>query len=103
MNPEIKSYITRSVTDIARKCHCKEDDVWKQIRQMLLEERTTYKVVNQDKAKEMGITMLSDGILAIDVSRIPPGISGEELFGHALEKGYIELLPQKLTKDYGTI
>lgn len=28
MNPEIKSYITRSVTDIARKCHCKEDQVW---------------------------------------------------------------------------
>ena len=27
MNPEIKSYITRSVTDIARKCHCKEDQV----------------------------------------------------------------------------
>ena len=28
MNPEIRSYITRSVTDIARKCHCKEDKVW---------------------------------------------------------------------------
>ena len=28
MNPEIKSYITRSVTDIARKCQCKEDQVW---------------------------------------------------------------------------
>ena len=27
MNPEIKSYITRSVTDIARKCHCKENEV----------------------------------------------------------------------------
>ena len=28
MNNDIKSYITRSVTDIARKCHCKEDEVW---------------------------------------------------------------------------
>jgi len=27
MNPEIKSYITRSVTDIARKCQCKENEV----------------------------------------------------------------------------
>ena len=27
MTPEIKSYITRSVTDIARKCHCKENEV----------------------------------------------------------------------------
>lgn len=103
MNPEIKSYIARSVTDIARKCQCKEDEVWKEIRQMLLHDRTTYKVVNQDKAEEMGITMLSDGILAIDVSRIPPGISCEELLGQALEKGYIELLPNKLTKDYGKI
>jgi len=28
MTTEIKSYITRSVTDIARKCQCKEDEVW---------------------------------------------------------------------------
>lgn len=28
MTHEIKSYITRSVTDIARKCQCKEDEVW---------------------------------------------------------------------------
>jgi len=28
MNKEMQGYITRSVTDIARKCQCKESDVW---------------------------------------------------------------------------
>lgn len=28
MNKEIRDYITRSVTDIARKCQCKEDEIW---------------------------------------------------------------------------
>ena len=28
MNKEIQGCITRSVTDIARKCQCKENEVW---------------------------------------------------------------------------
>ena len=34
MNKEIQGYITRSVTDIARKCQCKEDEVWKEMSDM---------------------------------------------------------------------
>ena len=34
MNPEIKSYIARSVTDIARKCQCKEEQVWAEMNDM---------------------------------------------------------------------
>jgi len=28
MTSEIKPYITRFVTHVARMCHCKEDEVW---------------------------------------------------------------------------
>ena len=35
MEEEIKSYIRRSISDIARKCHVYNDDVVKIIKQML--------------------------------------------------------------------
>ena len=35
MEEEIKSYIRRSISDIAKKCHVYEDDVVKIFKQML--------------------------------------------------------------------
>ena len=31
MNKEIRDYITRMVPDIARKCGCKDEDVWSEM------------------------------------------------------------------------
>ena len=31
MNDEMKGYIERAVADIARKCSCKQDEVWERM------------------------------------------------------------------------
>lgn len=34
MNNEIKDYITRMVPDIARKCDCKDEEVWAEMNRL---------------------------------------------------------------------
>lgn len=93
---DIKNYITRAVPDIARKCGCKQDEVWQCMHEIIENDRPRWEIIDPIKAKEAGISYVSDGILAFDAAKIDPTKGFNDYLSQMEQKGYIKLTPSKL-------
>lgn len=88
---DIKDYITRAVPDIARKCGCKQDEVWAEMNRLSVD-KPRWKIPDPEKAMEYGFVEVvpnEKGIISLNIADIPSGISIFEHIENAIEKGII--------------
>lgn len=91
MNKEIRDYITRMVPDIARKCGCKDEDVWAEMNRLSVD-KPRWKIPDPEKAMQSGFIEIEpneEGLITLNLADIPDGVSILEHIDTAIEQGII--------------